>query len=160
MGKPVRVAALILAGIVAVVSAVSDVRSTVNPEAPLLAGAQVPPEVRTVIDRACLDCHSEATRYPWYSYVAPVSLLINRDVQTGREHLNFSHWSNYSITRRERCLSEIANQVQDRGMPMGIYVLMHPSARLSTKDIQAVFKWTQAERTRLIMEDVAARSAQ
>jgi hypothetical protein len=157
MRKPLRISALILLGIVAA-SAVSDIRSSVNVQAPLLAGAHVPPEVRSAIDRACRDCHSESTRYPWYSYIAPVSWLINRDVRLGREHLNLSIWSEYSVTRRQRCLSEIANQVQDGGMPMAIYVAMHPSARLSTEDVHAIFEWTQTERARVIAESIAAKS--
>jgi hypothetical protein len=157
--KTLRISSLSLLGIVAVASVVSDFRSPVDAQAPLLAGAQVPPEVHAMINRACRDCHSDATRYPWYSYIAPVSFLINQDVRVGREHLNFSRWSEYSITRRERCLSEIANQVQDGGMPMAIYVAMHPSARLSREDVRAIFEWTQAERSRLITETMAADSA-
>jgi hypothetical protein len=156
--KPLRTV-LILPAIVVVTSAISDIRSSVNVQAPLLAGAQIPPRVHATLDRACRDCHSEATRYPWYSYIAPVSFLVNRDVRVGREHLNFSRWSEYSIIRRERCLSEIANQVQDGGMPMAIYVAMHPSARLSGEEVRAIFEWTQAERARLITEGIAADSA-
>lgn len=158
MSKPRRMSAAILLGIVAVTSAVSDIRSPVRSRAPLLAGAHVPSEVRSAIERACRDCHSEATRYPWYSYIAPVSCLINRDVTSGREHLNLSKWSEYPVTRRERCLSEIANQVQDGGMPLAIYVAMHPSAKLSDSDVHAIFEWTQVERARLIAESTAAKT--
>ena len=158
MRKPLRVPAFVLLGILVVASVISDIRSPGKDGASLLAGAHVPPEVRSLIDRACLDCHSEATRYPWYSYIAPVSWLVNRDVQSGRERLNFSRWSEYTVIRRERCLSEIANQVQDGGMPLNIYVIMHRSARLSKADVRAIFEWTQAERARLIEESIGARS--
>ncbi|HEV2448280.1 MAG TPA: heme-binding domain-containing protein [Candidatus Sulfopaludibacter sp.] len=158
MRKPSWRLALILCGFVVLASAISDIRPPGKAQAPLLAGARVPPEVRSAIERACLDCHSEATRYPWYSYVAPVSWLINRDVRSGRAHLNLSRWSEYSVIRRERCLSEIANQVQDGGMPLAIYVVMHRSARLSKTDIQAIFEWSQVERARLIRESSATRS--
>jgi hypothetical protein len=70
----------------------------------------------------------------------------------GRERLNFSKWAEYPVVRRERYLSEIANQVQDGGMPLTIYTLMHRDARLSQSDVAAVFEWTQAERARLILE--------
>lgn len=158
--KRLGISALILLGIVAGVSAVGDIRSTVNLRTPLLGGAHVPPEVRSVIERSCQDCHSEATRYPWYSYIAPVSWLIKSDVEAGRKHLNLSRWSEYSVVRRERCLSEIANQVQDGGMPLSIYVLMHPSAKLSKLDVRAIFEWTQAERVRLIAESTATQISQ
>jgi hypothetical protein len=118
--------------------------------APLLAGAGLPPEIRTILERSCQDCHSERTRYPWYSYVAPVSLIIGRDVKAGRARLNFSRWSEYSLTRRLRFLSEMANQIEQREMPLSIYTLMHRDARLSDSEVQAVFRWTQTERLRLI----------
>src|SRR5271157_4803619 len=84
--------------------------------AQLLSGARVPPEVLAMFRRSCADCHSEATHYPWYSYVFPVSWLIQDDVIGGRKHLNFSRWDQYSVIWRQRRLSEIANQVQDGGM--------------------------------------------
>ena len=116
----------------------------------ILDGAQIDPDVRAILERSCQDCHSEATHYPWYSYVAPVSFLIRNDVIRGREHLNLSRWSEYSLTRKERSLSEIANQVKDRDMPLPQYTFIHRHARLSDADIDAVFKWTQSERLRLI----------
>ena len=138
---------------------ISHVRRPETGDAPLLAGARVPLEVRSTIDRSCRDCHSEATRYPWYSHIAPVSWLINSDIKQGRERLNFSKWSEYSVIRRERCLSEIANQVKDGGMPLAIYTFIHRDAKLSNADINTIFEWTQAERARLIMESAAATSS-
>ena len=117
---------------------------------PLLAGAEVPVSVRAILERSCQDCHSGRTRYPWYSYVAPVSLLIGRDVRAGRERLDLSNWSGYSTVRQIRFLSEIANQVKEREMPLPIYTIMHRNARLSDAEIDAVFRWTQAERLRIL----------
>ena len=122
--------------------------------AALLAGAHVPSEVRAAFERSCRDCHSEATNFPWYSYVAPISWLVVDDVTQGREHLNLSRWNEYSLVRRERCLSEIANQVQDGGMPLPSYTWIHPDAVLSPADVKAIFQWTQEERARLISENV------
>src|SRR6266446_8562646 len=81
--------------------------------APLLSGARVDPSVIAIIERSCQDCHSDATRYPWYSYIAPVSWLIRSDVTEGRKHLNLSRWPEYPPIRQSRSLSEIANQVKD-----------------------------------------------
>jgi hypothetical protein len=122
--------------------------------APLLAGAQIDPSIRAAIERSCRDCHSESTRYPWYSYVAPVAWLIRRDVSGGRRHLNLTLWSEYPLVRRERLLSDIANQVNEREMPMPIYTWIHSDARLSDAERDAIFRWTQAERQRLIQESI------
>ena len=120
---------------------------------PLLAGAQIDPAVLALFERSCQDCHSEATRYPWYAYVAPVSFLIRSDIARGRNHLNLSRWNEYPLVRKERSLSEIANQVKDREMPLLQYTLLHPRARLSESDVNAIFQWTQAERARLIADN-------
>ena len=159
MRKVLRTIALVLFSTMLLASVISDMGRSENANTRLLAGAQVPPQVRSTIDRSCRDCHSEATRYPWYSYVAPVSWFVNQDVQNGREHLNFSRWSEYSVIRRERCLSEIANQVQDGGMPLASYTFLHRHAKLSQADVEAVFKWTQEERARLIIQNASGKTS-
>jgi hypothetical protein len=116
----------------------------------LLTGARIAPGVLAILSRSCVNCHSEATRYPWYSYVAPVSWLIESDVARGRRHLDLSHWSEYPRLRQMRSLSEIANQVKDGDMPLWYYTLIHRDAKLSAADVNAVFEWTQTERARLI----------
>ena len=148
----IRIVLLVVLALIAVVSILTRPRASERAGAPLLAGAHVPVEVRAVIDRACRDCHSEATHFPWYSYIAPISWLVKDDVTQGREHLNLSHWNEYSLIRRERCLSEIANQIQDGGMPLPSYTWMHRDAVVSPGDIDAIFQWTQEERSRLISE--------
>ena len=127
------------------------------PHAPF-AGAEVNPAVLSILQRSCADCHSDQTDYPWYSYIAPVSLLIRSDVMGGREHLNFSRWAEYSLVRKERALSEIANQVKDGDMPLAQYTWIHRGARLSQSEVDAVFRWTQAERARLIAESARRNS--
>ncbi len=132
-------------------------RESAAPAATLLEGAQIDAGVLAILGRSCQDCHSDQTHYPWYSYVAPVSFLINSDVSRGRSHLNLSQWLAYPLVRKERLLSEIANQVRDRDMPIPAYVFIHRNARMSDADIAAVFQWTQAERARLIATAAAPR---
>jgi hypothetical protein len=84
------------------------------------------PQTRLLAKRACFDCHSNETVWPWYSYVAPVSWLIYRDVTEGRSHLNFSDWN-----QGNRGAGEIAEVIQEGEMPPAIYLLQHPTARLT-----------------------------
>jgi mono/diheme cytochrome c family protein len=88
------------------------------------------PETRTLAQRACFDCHSNETIWPWYSNVAPVSWLVYRDVMEGREKLNFSEWG---VSRQED-LEEIIEVIREGEMPMPIYLIQHPEARLSAEE--------------------------
>ena len=151
-------ALLMIAAIVALTSYFTRPQPSANSHSPLLVGAQIDSQTRQLIERSCRDCHSEATRYPWYSYVAPVSWLIDYDVRQGREHLNLSRWEEYSLIRRERALSEIANQVRDGAMPLWQYTWIHRNTRLSNADADVIFQWTQAERLRLILGSIEKSS--
>jgi mono/diheme cytochrome c family protein len=151
-GRLQIVSSILLGGIVLMSLATAPPKSAAARQ-PVLVGAQVGPQVLAILQRSCQDCHSDMTHYPWYSYVAPVSWLIREDVTHGRQHLNLSRWGEYSIQRRERSLSEIANQVKDREMPLPQYTVIHRTARLSDAEVDAVFQWTQAERSRLISEN-------
>jgi len=153
-----RTILICVAGVVCVASALTAPRSAPHASAPLLAGAHIDAPTLTLIQRSCSDCHSDATRYPWYSYVAPVSWLIQSDVRGGRARMNLSNWPQYSVIRRERYLSEIANQVKDRGMPLPLYIMIHRDAKLSDTAVNAIFDWTQTERLRLIEETAASAS--
>jgi len=62
---------------------------------PLFAGAQIDPEVLQIFERSCQNCHSERTEWPWYSYIAPIGWFIEKDVQQGRDHMDFSRWDEY-----------------------------------------------------------------
>jgi hypothetical protein len=81
--------------------------------------------------RACYDCHSDQTTWPWYSNIAPVSWLVQRDVNDGRRHLNFSHWDT-----PQRHAKDVALQVKRGDMPPWFYLPMHPQARLSDEEKQ------------------------
>jgi hypothetical protein len=89
------------------------------------------PQTRQLAQRACFDCHSNETQWPWYSKVAPVSWLITRDTIEGREHVNFSDWGRYSEEAEE-----FAEVIREGEMPLPIYLPLHPEARLSAAEQQ------------------------
>ncbi len=89
---------------------------------------------------ACFDCHSNETTWPWYTNVAPVSWLAQRDVDSGRGRLNFSEWT--GTAGREQ--GEVAEAVQGGEMPPSYYVLMHPNARLTAAEKDALVQGLQA----------------
>jgi hypothetical protein len=115
----------------------------------LLAGSGVPPAILQTMERSCQNCHSEKTEWPWYSYVAPVSWLIEKDVHNARGHMNLSRWGEYTVERREELLTQLAAAVRSRQMPPAQYTLMHSSAKLSQTDLEQIYQWARSERRRL-----------
>jgi len=101
----------------------------------------VPDTVALLLKNACYDCHSNETKYPWYSYVAPVSWLISRDIRLGREELNFSKWESLSKMDKAKMLEEIVDEIESGAMPMSIYILMHPEAKLAMSDRDMIMNW-------------------
>lgn len=99
--------------------------------------------VQAALRRACYDCHSNETVWPWYARIAPASFLVARDVKEGRREVNFSTWEKYDEKRRARKLREIAKEVQNGSMPPGYYVPLHPEAKLSATDRDLIVKWAQ-----------------
>ena len=96
------------------------------------------PATAGVFQRACYDCHSNTTIWPWYSRIAPVSWLLVDDVREGRSHLNFSQWANYGREVAVEKLKDACEEVKSGGMPLWIYRIMHAKARLSDEDIRIV----------------------
>lgn len=115
----------------------------------IYARLQVTPEVSTILDRSCQDCHSNSTRWPWYSNVVPASWFLVHHVNEGREQLNFSEWGKLDKRRADKRLEEMCEQVSEREMPMDSYTWIHRSAKLSDEDRKILCSWTQAERKRL-----------
>ncbi len=97
----------------------------------LLAGAEVDAGTIKILERSCQNCHSERRQWPWYSYVAPLSWMIEADVNTGRSHMNLSRWSSYSVDQQRDILTRLGVEVRTRQMPLPRYLQLHPDARLS-----------------------------
>jgi hypothetical protein len=115
----------------------------------VFSGASIDAGTRTIISRSCLNCHSDKTEWPWYSYIAPVSWMIERDVQRARSHMNLSRWQAYKAQQQVLLLGEMEMLTRSRLMPLSRYLLLHPEARLSDADLDQISKWTHAERARL-----------
>jgi len=100
-----------------------------------------PREVARILRRSCYDCHSHETRWPWYSRVAPLSWWIVSHVREGRGDLNFSTWPALDLEAQELAFEDIAKQVSRGEMPLASYLILHPGARLSDDDRDALLRW-------------------
>ena len=105
---------------------------------------EAPPEVKTLLRRACANCHSGATEWPWYSHVAPVSWLVAHDVHEGREHLDFARLPAAKPKRKAKLFGEIAEEVEEGGMPLRSYRWLHPEARLTDAERKVIVDWANA----------------
>jgi hypothetical protein len=137
-------------GIAIVILVIIQVIRPTRSNPPITAGetihAKLPvdPVVNAMLIRSCNDCHSNLTVWPWYTNVAPASWLIASDVHRGRAELNFSEWGAYPLKKQQALLKETCGEVLERKMPVGVYTLLHPSAKLTDADIAVICTWTRS----------------
>lgn len=110
----------------------------------LIYNNQLPEPVSKMIKESCYDCHSNETKYPWYSHIAPVSWLVVRDIELGREELNFSYWESQNKMEKAKNLDKIIDEVTDENMPMPIYTIIHSNAKLSDEKRQELTEWAES----------------
>jgi hypothetical protein len=101
-----------------------------------------PTEVEAILRASCYDCHSDETRWPWYTYVAPVSWWLMSHVHEGRENMNFSRWGDLTSDKQADMLGDIANQIATGDMPLPSYLVVHPAARLTVAQVKILTDWT------------------
>lgn len=99
------------------------------------------PQTRELAQRACFDCHSNETVWPWYSNVAPISWLVQHDTDEGRQHLNFSTWNNGGKGREP---GEAIESIANGWMPPSVFLITHPEARLTAAEKQALMDGLRA----------------
>ena len=121
----------------------------VDPSKTLYATVPVPEEIRTVFERSCFDCHSNETRWPWYSEIAPAMWVVAADVDEGREHLNLSDFGNYKPLSAVAKLDMICEQLLNGNMPMPNYLTLHPGAAVSKEEVDRVCDWVESVRDSL-----------
>lgn len=103
-----------------------------------------PPEnVKSMIKESCFDCHSNVTRYPWYFNITPINYWMAEHIEHGKEELNFSKWTTYSLKRKEHKMEEVWEEVKKRKMPLNSYTWTHSGADLSQEEIDAIVNWAK-----------------
>lgn len=102
-----------------------------------------PPEVKTILAKACYDCHSDNTRYPWYNHIQPVGWWLANHVNDGKRHLNFSQFGAYPPKRAANKLKETIELVEKHEMPLASYTLIHGDARLTDAERAALIAWAK-----------------
>lgn len=117
------------------------------------AHVNLPPAASKVLEKSCFNCHSNETRWPWYSRIAPVSWFVAKDVDKARRTMNFSEWSVQNGRKPETAIAAwqaSCLDLQKQRMPTNAYMMLHPEARVSPEEVKAFCAWTQQETVRLI----------
>jgi len=104
----------------------------------------IPQPVETILVKACYDCHSNNSTYPWYYNIQPVGWWMAHHINEGKEELNFSEFAAYPLKRQIHKLHEIADEVHEGKMPISSYTWTHGNARLSKDEISVLSSWAES----------------
>ena len=152
--KPVIIIAILLIGFLSIQFIRPQI---INP--PVKAEIEAPAEVKSILARACYDCHSNQTNLRWYDQISPVYWRVANHVSTGRKHLNFSDWKNLAPADQKAMLWEAVNQIAAGAMPIKDYELVHPSAAVSKSDLETLKKYVLSMSPKQIPGDTAKINA-
>jgi len=119
------------------------------PEDDLRALHEVPPAIRTQLEAACYDCHSNNTRYPWYAEIQPFGWWLAAHVRDGRRELNLSAFGRYPAKRQADKLDSIVDVLNERTMPLPSYTWGHPEAVLNDEEISKLVNWAESLRDKI-----------
>lgn len=105
-----------------------------------------PYNVRTILNKACNDCHSNNTRYPWYNQIQPVAWWLDNHVRDGKHELNFNEIGTYNLRRQYHKMEEIAEDIKKDEMPLTSYTLIHTDAKLTAQEKATLTDWVNSIR--------------
>jgi hypothetical protein len=112
----------------------------------------VPEHVRSILAKACNDCHSNNTVYPWYSKLQPVDWWLDKHVRNGKKHLNLDEYTNRSLRYQYHKMEETIDMVKDNEMPLDSYTWIHKDAKLTDQEKSQLTEWANG-----VMDSMKAR---
>jgi hypothetical protein len=111
----------------------------------------IPENVSSILARSCADCHTNTTKYPWYSQIAPASWFLANHIRDGRKELNLSVWNTYTDKKKSHKLEELCEQVEQGAMPLPSYLWIHHDAALKEGEARILCDWANAERAKIAL---------
>ena len=142
--KKILVVLLIILVIIQFFHPAKNVSNAAQTQYDIAAMYPEPENVRTILNKACNDCHSNNTRYPWYNNIQPVAWWLNDHIQEGKHELNFNEIGTYNLRRQYNKMKEIKELVKNGEMPLGSYTLIHTDARLPGQEKAALTDWANS----------------
>ena len=104
----------------------------------------VPKDIAPLLQKACNDCHSNHTEWPWYSNIAPISFEVRGHVKDGRAWLNFDIWNRYTKKQKQERYEGIVKSL-DGSMPIPMYIMAHPEAKLANSEREMLKQWAKSK---------------
>lgn len=104
----------------------------------------IPADVKTILDKACNDCHSNNTKYPWYAHVQPVLWWLNDHVKEGKKHVNFDEYTNQSLRYQYHKMEETIDMIKNGKMPLDSYTWIHKDAKLTKEEKTKITNWANS----------------
>jgi hypothetical protein len=106
-----------------------------------------PPEnIKALLKESCFDCHTNVTRYPWYSNITPVNYWMADHVKHGKKHFDMSNWEGNSVKKKDHKFEELIEMVEEKEMPLPSYTWTHTEAKLSDAQIKDILEWAKQVR--------------
>ena len=129
--------------IMLVLLAVLVIIQFIHPKKNKAEGVQ-PADVKTILAKACYDCHSNNTRYPWYANLQPLHWWLEKHIKNGKKEINFDDYTNKSLRYQYHKMEEVIEQVKEGEMPLNSYTWIHKDAKLTTEEKAKITGWAQS----------------
>lgn len=139
---------LILLALLVIIQFIRPARNISQETSPndISARHSIPADVKPILDKACNDCHTNNTYYPWYSNIQPVGWWLQYHVNEGKEHLNLSEFLSYDAKKQDHKMEELIEMVKEKEMPLNSYTWTHDEARLTDQERQILVNWAEGIR--------------
>lgn len=146
--KRTKVVLLTLFALFLIIQLIRPVRNKSGqaPETDMSKVYKMPESVQGIFKKACYDCHSNHTDYPWYTNIQPLGWWMAKHISDGKEELNFNGFGTYSIRKQKSKLKSIEGSIEDNSMPLSSYTLIHKNAKLSLREKTLVLDWLKKTR--------------
>jgi len=155
MKKALKVTGISLVAALAALQLYRPARNTNSappPPSDIVNAYAVPTDVAFALHRACYDCHSNNTHYPWYTNIQPVGIWLADHIDEGKEELNFSDFGNFKPRRKLKKLKEIVDEIEEGAMPLSSYTIMHKEAILQPFEKQMIIDWAKGLTQKISLE--------
>lgn len=148
MLKKIGIGLLVILVVIQFIRPAKNISTAAAPN-DIAAKYTVPANVYTTLQRACFDCHSNNTNYPWYNNIQPVAWWLQNHINEGKHELNFNEFAGYTKKRKLHKLDEIKESVTEGWMPLNSYLWIHKEAKLTKDEANAIAAWADALRAEI-----------